>query len=79
VPPDTLSEQRANIQGSHGVYFFGGAELLAVDGKELLLTNSAYILPGKHSIKVCFLLFLAVIMINAINFNLRLMLDTITQ
>jgi hypothetical protein len=55
VHPDLPPEQSAYIRGARGSFFVGGPELIAVDGKELIFANSAYILPGKHTIKVCFL------------------------
>ena len=52
VPPDLPPEQRAHIRGTFGGAVFAGAQLVAIDGEILSSENAAYILPGKHTVKI---------------------------
>lgn len=52
VPPDLPPDQRAHIRGTFGGSIFAGAHVVAVDGEMLSSANSAYILPGKHTVKI---------------------------
>ena len=52
VPPDLLPEQRADIRGTFGGAIFAGADVVAVDGEMLSSENTAYILPGTHTVKL---------------------------
>ena len=52
VPPDLPPEQRAHIRGTFGGAVFAGAQLVAIDGEMLSSENAAYILPGKHQVKI---------------------------
>ena len=52
VPPDLPQEQRAHIRGTFGGAVFAGAQLVAIDGAMLSSENAAYILPGKHQVKI---------------------------
>jgi hypothetical protein len=52
VPPDLPPEQRANIRGTFSGAVFAGAQLVAIDGETLSSENAAYILPGKHTVKI---------------------------
>ena len=52
VPPDLPPEQRAHIRGTFGGAVFAGAQLVAIDGAMLSSENAAYILPGKHQVKI---------------------------
>jgi|GEM_PF-3338823 len=54
VPPDLPPEQRAHIRGTFGGAVFMGAQLVAIDGEKLSSENAAYILPGKHTIKLVY-------------------------
>ena len=50
VPPYLPPEQRAHIKGTTGGSVFAGASIVAVDGEALSSANSAYILPGPHTV-----------------------------
>jgi hypothetical protein len=52
VPPDLPPEQRAHIRGTFGGAVFAGAQLVDIDGETLSSENAAYILPGKHTVKI---------------------------
>lgn len=54
VPPDLPPEQRAHIRGTFGGAVFAGAQLVAIDGEMLSSENAAYILPGKHTVKIIY-------------------------
>ena len=52
VPPDLPPEQRAHIRGTVGGSVFAGADIIAIDGEMLSSKNSAYILPGTHTVRL---------------------------
>jgi len=52
VPPDLPPEQRAHIRGTFGGSVFAGAHVIAVDGEMVSSGNSAYIIPGTHTVKI---------------------------
>jgi len=54
VSPDLPQEQRAHIRGTFGGTVFMGAQLVAIDGEMLSSENAAYILPGKHTVKLVY-------------------------
>jgi len=54
VPPDLPPDQRAHIRGTFGGTVFMGAQLVAIDGEMLSSENAAYILPGKHTVKLVY-------------------------
>jgi len=54
VPLDLPQEQRAHIRGTFGGTVFMGAQLVAIDGERLSSENAAYILPGKHTVKLVY-------------------------
>jgi len=54
VTPDLSPEQQAHIRGTFGGAVFMGAQLVAIDGESLSSENAAYILPGKHTVKLVY-------------------------
>jgi len=54
VTPDLPPEQQAHIRGTFGGAVFMGAQLVAIDGESLSSENAAYILPGKHTVKLVY-------------------------
>lgn len=54
VTPDLSPEQQAHIRGTFGGAVFMGAQLVAIDGESLSSENEAYILPGKHTVKLVY-------------------------
>ena len=54
VTRDMSPEQQAHIRGTFGGAVFMGAQLVAIDGESLSSENAAYILPGKHTVKLVY-------------------------
>jgi hypothetical protein len=52
VPSSLPTNQRALIRGSFSGAVFAGAQIIAVDGETLSSANTAYIAPGRHTVKL---------------------------
>lgn len=52
VPSDLPPDQRALIRGSFSGAVFAGAQIIAVDGEPVSSSNTAYIAPGTHTVKL---------------------------
>lgn len=52
VPSDLPPDQQAHIKGSLTGAVFAGAQIVAVDGEPVSSSNTAYIAPGTHTVKL---------------------------